>query len=109
MLENHEAFGDFGSVTEVIAERGENDTILWWYVVMSDGGAIITAPDTRIEPVITVMDSYDGGIPENHPLRVLLTRDIKSRLASADALTVAAKMKFASSSVTTNSLSDSVY
>ncbi len=78
---NSKAFAVSGSVTEAVAERDADGALLWWVVPFSGGGAVIVAPDTRIEPVVAVLPSYDGSLPSNHPLRAILTLDICNRLA----------------------------
>ena len=78
---NVQSFGPAGSAVEAVAERDASGALLWWTVKFSEGGAVIVAPDTRIEPVLVAMQSYPGDIPERHPLRTILTLDITNRLA----------------------------
>ncbi len=80
--ENQAAFGKMGSAESISGEYDTDDTLLWWTVRMSNGGAVITAPDTGIEPVITILPELDGALPADDPLRALLTRDLKTRLAA---------------------------
>ena len=80
-LYNRNAFGELGEVVSVTPERDADDRILWYVVVLEKGAAIV-APDTEIEPVIAVMPGSDGNIPEKHPLRAMLLRDLKLRLAT---------------------------
>ena len=77
---NAQAFAPSGSAAEAIAERDPDGSLLWWVVPFSGGGAVVVAPDTRIEPVIAALPSYGGPLPEKHPLRVLLTFDLQNRL-----------------------------
>ena len=77
---NAQAFAPSGSASEAIAERDADGSLLWWVVPFSDGGAVIVAPDTRIEPVIAALPSYGGSLPANHPLRAMLTCDLQNRL-----------------------------
>ncbi len=109
-VENQSAFGEMGYVEKVFGEYDADGTLLWWYVVMSNGGAVITAPDTRIEPVVTAIPLFDGSLPDNHPLRALLTRDMKSRLGILQSQNNAMPLLFstASVSVTTNSSNNKV-
>lgn len=80
-LYNKGAFGELGEVVSVTSERDADDRVLWYVVVLEKGAAIV-APDTEIEPVIAVMPGSDGNIPEKHPLRAMLLRDLKMRLAA---------------------------
>ncbi len=82
MAENRNIAGDIGYATgEAIGEYDSNKQLLWWTVATS-GGSVFIAPDTGIEPVISVLKNYSGSIPANHPLRALLAKDMTARLAA---------------------------
>ncbi len=81
MSDNPEMSVGMGYVTKAVAEKNAEGKLLWWVVETSGGGAIITAPETRVEPVVSVLQTYSGSITANNPLRALLERDIKARLA----------------------------
>ncbi len=102
--ENRSAFGGMGVAVGAVGECDADGVLLWWMVRMSNGGAVVAAPDTGIEPVVTAIPEYDGDLPANHPLRALLTRDMKSRLAMVSdqsaAAALAAKARTAQSTST---------
>ena len=77
---NVNSFAPSGDALSAVAERDSDGTLLWWVVRFSDGGAVIVAPDTRIEPVMSVLPVYNGPIPEGHPLRAMLMHDMRNRL-----------------------------
>lgn len=77
---NADTFAPVGDALAASAEYDSDGSILWWVVPFSNGGAVIASPDTRIEPIISVLPSYSGAIPADHPLRVMLTLDIRKRL-----------------------------
>lgn len=85
LKDNAQAFGSLGAVLSVNAEKDDAGETLWYWVVM-EKGAVVVAPDTEIEPVIAVIPGCDGTLPEGHPMRVLLTNDLKQRLAYAKSL-----------------------
>jgi len=78
---NAQSFAPSGSAVEAVAERDGSGALLWWTVPFSGGGAVIVAPDTRIEPVMVALPSYSGSLPAGHPLRTMLLLDITNRLA----------------------------
>ncbi len=82
-MENEVICGPVGGAVSVFAEY-DDATLLWWNVVMENGAAVIVSPDTRIEPVVSVVNDFQEGIPSEHPLRALLTRDLRLRIASLD-------------------------
>ncbi len=79
--ENAAISGDMGYAVEAVAEKSAEGNLLWWVVKMSNGGAVITAPDTDIEPIVTVLKKYKESLPKAHPLRALLTMDMTARLS----------------------------
>lgn len=82
---NGASFANRGvGVTDACAERDDSGKLLWWNVLLENGGAVIVSPDTRIEPIITVIDDFNDGIPEGHPLRSLLLNDMCGRLAAVE-------------------------
>lgn len=67
---------------QVISERDpENDGIVLWHQVsMQGGGMLVIAPVTEIEPVVMALDNDPGELAQAHPLRALLTSDMRRRL-----------------------------
>ena len=76
------AFGAGGVAQSVRTVRDTNtaETVLWHQVKMSGGGCLIVAPVTEIEPVLAALEEDPGELPAAHPLRALLTADMRSRL-----------------------------
>ena len=76
------AFGAGGSAQSVrtVCDTNAAHTVLWHQVSMSGGGCLIVAPVTEIEPVLAALEDDPGEIPAAHPLRALLTADLRSRL-----------------------------
>ena len=76
------AFGAGGSAQSVrtVCDTNAAHTVLWHQVTMSGGGCLIVAPVTEIEPVLAALEEDPGEIPAAHPLRALLTADLRSRL-----------------------------
>ena len=76
------AFGAGGSAQSVrtVCDTNAAQTVLWHQVTMSGGGCLIMAPVTEIEPVLAALEDDPGEIPAAHPLRALLTADMRSRL-----------------------------
>lgn len=76
------AFGAGGVAQSVRTVRDTNtaETVLWHQVKMSGGGCLIVAPVTEIEPVLAALEDDPGDLPAAHPLRALLTADMRSRL-----------------------------
>lgn len=90
--DNASLSGSRGNVRSVSAVRDEDGTLLWYEVSMEGGGGVAVSADTEVEPIVAAFDGCEGGIPKNHPLRALLLRDMRSRLASAgDSAPAAAK------------------
>ncbi len=54
--------------------------VLWHQVSMEGGGMLVVAPVTEIEPVVVALDNDPGKLPEAHPLRGILTGDMRRRL-----------------------------
>lgn len=76
------AFGAAGTATNVLAVLNAAQTaVLWYQVSMSNGGMLVVAPDTDVEPVVAALEKDPGVLPAAHPLRTLLTADIQRRLA----------------------------
>lgn len=75
-------FGAGGVATNAVPVRDSNaaQTILWNQVSMSNGGCLIVAPVTEIEPVVAALEDDPGELPAAHPLRALLVADMRSRL-----------------------------
>lgn len=78
--------GKFGAgraaTGQVITVRDTNEaaTVLWHQVSMSGDGCVIVAPATEIEPVVVALDNDPGELPAAHPLRGILTKDMRDRL-----------------------------
>ncbi len=66
----------------VITERDPTNTtvVLWHQVSMTGGGMLVVAPVTEIEPVVVALDNDPGELPKAHPLRGILTGDMRRRL-----------------------------
>lgn len=76
------AFGAAGEATRALAVSNAAQTaVLWYQVSMSNGGMLVVAPDTDVEPVVAALEKDPGDLPAAHPLRALLTADIQRRLA----------------------------
>lgn len=82
--DNAETFGKIGAFKSVKAEQGASGQVLWYWAVM-EGGALVVAPDTEIEPVVAALPGCDGTLPANHPMRALLRGDLARRLAQVKA------------------------
>ena len=76
------AFGTDGSAQSVrtVCDTNAAQTVLWHQVTMSGGGCLVVAPVTEIEPVLAALEEDPGELPGAHPLRALLTADMRSRL-----------------------------
>ncbi len=77
------AFGVGAQATgEVRSERDPKNAgvVLWHQVSMQGGGMLVVAPVTEIEPVVMALESDPGVLDEGHPLRALLTNDMRRRL-----------------------------
>ena len=72
------SFGTSGYVVSAEAEY-DGDTLMWWTVVTSGGGAVFVSPDTSIEPVLAAVPQYSGSLPAAHPLRAILSADVANR------------------------------
>ena len=79
--ENMSLVGGCGTPVSAKERRDGGGKLLWHEVAMSGGGCVIVSPDTEIEPVVAVIDRYDGDIPQDHPLEAMLLADMVRRLA----------------------------
>lgn len=81
----------FGTGAQVVGDvRAEYDTnaagtLLWYQVSLSnpDTGrtaCLVVSPVTELEPVVAALGRDPGELPAGHPLRALLTRDLRARL-----------------------------
>ena len=70
--------GKANDATPVYDDDGT--TILYWIVTMSNGGAVIASPDTDLDLVVSVLEKYDGPLPNGHPLPDILKNDMRNRL-----------------------------
>lgn len=70
------------SAKSVFAEYDPADAsvVLWYQVSMFGGGCLMVAPDTEIEPIVAALDNDPGVLPATHPLRAILTGDMRARL-----------------------------
>jgi len=80
--DNKSAFGDLGAPTVAEAQRDGAGKLLWWTVRTAKGGAVIVAPDSDVEPIISVLPRYAGSIPANSALYAMLNRDLPVRVAA---------------------------
>ncbi len=78
---NGAAFAGLGEASEPSAVSDDDGTVLYWIVPMSNGGAVIASPDTDLDLVVSVLEKYDGPLPEGHPLPAILKKDMSNRLA----------------------------
>ena len=80
--ERNAQFDTGNNATNVITEYDANVTniVLWHQVSMDGGGCLIIAPVTEIEPVVMALERDPGELPEAHPLRDILTLDMRGRL-----------------------------
>lgn len=76
------AFGAGQGATNVVTEcdAAHADVVLWYQVSLAGGGMLVVAPVTEIEPVVMALDNDPGVLPEAHPLRGILTGDMRRRL-----------------------------
>ncbi len=74
------AFGASGSATNVVtvADPNNSSVTLWHQVYMDNGGMLIVAPRTEIEPVIYALDNTPKKLPPT--LIDILTNDVRRRL-----------------------------
>ncbi len=63
-----------------VCDTNAAKTVLWHQVSLSGGGCLIVAPVTEIEPVIAALEVNPGELPAEHPLRGILTCDVRRRL-----------------------------
>ena len=80
--ERNAQFETGNNATNVITVCDTNaaQTVLWHQVSMAGGGCLIIAPVTEIEPVIMALERDPGELPAEHPLRDILTLDMRGRL-----------------------------
>ena len=78
----NERFGTGNNATNVITvcDTNAEHTVLWHQVSMAGGGCLIIAPVTEIEPVVMALEKDPGELPAAHPLRSILTYDMRGRL-----------------------------
>ncbi len=74
------AFGASGGATDVVSvtDPTNSNVVLWHQVSMENGGMLIVAPVTEIEPVVVALDNNPGELPPT--LRGILTGDMRRRL-----------------------------
>ena len=80
--ERNAQFETGNNATNVITVCDTNaaHTVLWHQVSMAGGGCLIIAPVTEIEPVVMALEKDPGELPAAHPLRSILTYDMRGRL-----------------------------
>ena len=80
--ERNAQFETGNNATNVITVCDTNaaQTILWHQVSMAGGGCLMIAPVTEIEPVVVALERDPGKLPAAHPLRGILTLDMRKRL-----------------------------
>ena len=80
--ERNAQFETGNNATNVITECDTNaaQTVLWHQVSMAGGGCLVVAPVTEIEPVVVALERDPGKLPAAHPLRGILTIDMRRRL-----------------------------
>lgn len=101
--------GEATSARAVYADDGE--TVLYWIVRMSDGGAVIASPDSDLDLVVAVLEKFGGEFPEGHPLPSILKADMEKRLSVIGAVRASAiggRRSSPSASASAASVSDGV-
>ena len=101
--------GEATSARAVYADDGE--TVLYWIVRMSDGGAVIASPDSDLDLVVAVLEKFGGKFPEGHPLPSILKADMEKRLSVIGAVRASAiggRRSSPSASASAASVSDGV-
>ena len=80
--ERNAQFETGNNATNVITECDTNaaQTVLWHQVSMAGGGCLVVAPVTEIEPVVVALERDPGKLPAAHPLRGILSIDMRRRL-----------------------------
>ena len=80
--ERNAQFETGNNATNVITvcDTNASQTVLWHQVSMAGGGCLIIAPVTEIEPIVMALERDPGELPEAHPLRGILTLDMRGRL-----------------------------
>ena len=63
-----------------VCDTNAAKTVLWHQVSLSGGGCLVVAPVTEIEPVIAALEVDPGELLADHPLRGILTCDVRRRL-----------------------------
>lgn len=63
-----------------VGDPANASVVLWHQVSMKDGGMLVVAPVTEIEPVVVALDNDPGELPAGHPLRGILMGDMRRRL-----------------------------
>ena len=64
----------------VRTHKDANGVKLWYEVPMSDGSCLIVSPVTELDPVIVALENAADGLPEGHPMPVMLEVDMTDRL-----------------------------
>ena len=71
----------FGFAGEPVAggvrtHKDANGVKLWYEVPMTDGSCLIVSPVTELDPVIVALEDAADGLPEGHPMPVMLEVDM---------------------------------
>ena len=68
----------------VRSHKDANGVKLWYEVSMTDGSCLIVSPVTELDPVIVALEDVPpeglAGLPEGHPVPVMLAVDMTDRL-----------------------------
>jgi hypothetical protein len=79
---NGSAFANSGTALSAEPEYDtDGKTVLYYKVKMSNGGLVITSPDTDLDLVVAILENCDGNFPNGHPLPSILKADMRKRLS----------------------------
>ena len=81
-VQKNSQFGAVGAAGAVrtVCDTNAVKTVLWHQVSMSNGGMLVVAPVTEIEPVLVALEDDPGELPDSHVLRSILSMDMRRRL-----------------------------
>lgn len=76
----HFGAGREAVTVRTVCDTNKAQTVLWHQVSMTGDGCVFVAPVTEIEPVMVALDGDPGELPLAHPLRGILSADMRGRL-----------------------------
>ena len=76
------AFGVSAADVGTVVHFADTNGVTLWHRVQMGSSCLIVSPVTELEPVIAVLENVDAavGLPDGHPMRIMLTRDMTDRL-----------------------------